>query len=169
MTDRMKWLKGWLKLRHYDIGSSRKSFIFTYYCTLLVLYPQKLARQMVLTMNSRLVEPLDDYAVKSIIRTVNVNHGYRQQNSTIVDTLGITAAEVDALRIGHNLKEIAEREQRQHDRLARDEKIIEKYMSGYRTSEIADVLPDISTRTIERVIQEHARQKKLDRNTRMAV
>ena len=165
MTDRMKWLKGWLRKRNYDIGDKRKDFIFFYYCTLLGIYPAKIARQMVLTINSRFVEPLDEYAVNSIIRTVNTNHGYRQQNNTIVDTLGITTAEVEALRIGHNLKEIAEREQRQHDRLARDEQIIEKYMSGYRTSEIADVLPDISTRTIERVIQEHARQKKLSRNT----
>lgn len=165
MADRMKWLNEWLRERNYDIGSNRRDFIFFYYCTLRVLYGAKDSRRMTLEINQRFIEPLDEYAVNSIIRTVNSKHGYKQQNRTIIDTLGITPAEVETLRIGHNLAERAAREQRRADRHARDEQIIVEYLSGYRTAQIAAVRPDVSQRTIERVLQEQAHARKEQRNT----
>ena len=119
MADRLKWLNGWLRQRNYDIGDKRKSFIFFYYCALLPLYTPKEARGMTLEVNSRFAEPLDEYAINSIVRTVNSKRGYMQKNRTIIDTLGITPAEVEALQIGHNMAEQAEREQRRTQRQAR--------------------------------------------------
>ena len=164
MADRMKWLKGWLKQRIYDIGNNRRDFAFFYYCTLLGLYPQPLAQKMVLTMNKRFQEPLDEYVVLSIVRTVNANHGYRQQNRTIIDTLGITSAEVEALGIGHNQEAAAQRAQRRVDRQERDDEIIKLYRSGYRIAEIAAIRPDLSQRTIERLVQAQAQEKKQNRD-----
>lgn len=164
MADRLKWLNGWLRQRNYDIGDKRKSFIFFYYCALLPLYTPKEARGMTLEVNSRFAEPLDEYAINSIVRTVNSKRGYMQKNRTIIDTLGITPAEVEALQIGHNMAEQAEREQRRTQRQARDEQILSEYKAGYRTLEIAKVRPDVSTRTIERVLAKAARQQKQDRN-----
>lgn len=165
MSDRMKWLNGWLRGRNYDISTKRKDFIFFYYCTLRVLYGSNDSRQMLLEINQRLVEPLDEYAVNSIIRTVNHKRGYRIRNSTIIDTLGITPAEIESLRIGHNLAEQAAREQRRSDRNERDEQIIKMFQDGYRTAQIAAVRTDVSPRTIERVIKEQSRAKKQERNS----
>ena len=139
MADRLKWLNGWLRQRDYDIGDKRKSFIFFYYCTLLTLYTLKEAQMMTLDVNGRFVEPLDEYAVNSIVRTVNSKRGYMQKNRTIIDTLGITPAEAEALRIGHSLVEQVQRELRRTERKMRNKQILDEYMSGYRTSEIADV------------------------------
>ena len=55
MSDRMKWLNGWLRGRNYDIGTKRKDFIFFYYCTLRVLYGANDCRHMLLEINQRLV------------------------------------------------------------------------------------------------------------------
>ena len=164
MADRLKWLNGWLRQRDYDIGDKRKSFIFFYYCALLPLYTPKEARAMTLEVNNRFAAPLDEYAVNSIVRTVNSKRGYMQKNRTIIDTLGITPVEVEALRIGHNLEEQAQRERRRTERNERNKQILDEYMSGYRTSEIADVRPDISSRTIERVLAGAAHQRKQERN-----
>ena len=164
MADRMKWLNGWLRMRGYDIGSNRKDFLFFYYCTLWVIYGAADAKRLTLELNDRFTKPLSQDTVKSIVRTVNSNHGYQHKNRTIIDTLGITEAEVESLRIGHNMKEQAEREQRRLEHQARDKEILEKYMSGYRIAEIAAIQPDISQRTIERKLQELAKQKKQERN-----
>ena len=164
MADRMKWLNGWLRQRGYDIGDKRKDFIFFYYCTLLPLYSPSQARQLALDVNGRFIEPLGTDAVNSIIRTVNAKRGYAQKNATIIRVLGITQAEVEALQIGHNMMEQAEREQRRNERQARNDQILKDYMSGYRTTDISAVRPDISTRTIERVLADAARQRKQERN-----
>lgn len=164
MADRLKWLNAWLRGCSYDIGDKRRDFIFFYYCTLLPMYSPQRARELTLEVNSRLAEPLDDYAVNSTIRTVNKKRGYMQKNRTIIDVLGITPAEVETLRIGHNLAEQAAREQRRIDRLARDEQIITLYKSGYRITEISVIRPDISKRTIERVIAKASKQQKQDRD-----
>lgn len=164
MVDRMKWLNGWLRMRGYDIGSNRRDFIFFYYCTLWVLYGPQDARRLTQELNERLVEPLNADIVNSIIRTVNCKRGYQLKNTTIIESLGITTAEVETLRIGHNLIAKAEREQRQVDRLAEIEQIIDMYLRGYRTAEIAAVRTTLSQRSIERIVQEYAQKKKQDRN-----
>ena len=164
MADRMKWLNGWLRMRSYDIRQERKDFIFFYYCTLWVLYGAQDARRLTHELNDRLAEPLGLDQIDSIIRTVNSNHGYMLKNSTIIETLGITTAEVEALRIGHNLAAQAKREQSRTNREAEHEQIIDMYNRGYRISEIADIRTTFSQRTIERVVEEYARRKKQSRN-----
>lgn len=164
MTDRMNWLKSWAQKRNYDIGDKRRDFIFIYYSTLRVIYPPKIAQQMVLNINQRFVQPLEENVIGSTIRTVNATGGYRLQNQTIINTLGITPAEVDALRIGHNLREQSERTQRKLDRLAQEEQIIALYQKGKRLADMAADFPELSQRTIERIVQKHAKEKKLERD-----
>ena len=164
MTDRKNWLKLWLRNRSYNIGASRKDFIFIYYCTLYAIYTPKQARRMASAINQRFIDPLAEEAVSSTIRTVNATGGYWLTNKTIIDTLGITPAEQERLRIGHNLKEKTARTQRLFERLIREEEIIKLYDEGKRIVDIALAYPALSQRTIERVIQEHAKEKKQERD-----
>ena len=164
LTDRINWLKGWLRIRGYDIGDKRQDFIFVYYCTTKSRYDPKTAKMMVGNINQGFTEPLPNDIVQSTIRTVDAAGGYRLSNQTIIDTLGITPAEVDELRIGHNLKEKAARTQRQLDRYIQDEEIIQQYDEGKRIVDIAAAFPALSKRTIERIVQAHAEKKKQERN-----
>ena len=101
MTDRINWLKGWLRIRHYDIGDKRQDFIFVYYYTTKSRYDPKTAKMMVNNANQGFTDPLSSDIVQSTIRAVDAAGGYRLTNQTIIDTLHITPAEVDELRIGH--------------------------------------------------------------------
>lgn len=164
MTDRINWLKGWLRIRDYDIGEKRQDFIFVYYCTTKSRYDPKTAKMMVNNANQGFTKPLPNDIVQSTIRAVDAAGGYRLTNQTIIDTLGITPAEVDELRIGHNLKEKAARTQRQLDRFIKDEEIIKQYEDGKRIVDIAAAFPTLSKRTIERIVQAHAAKKKQERD-----
>lgn len=164
MTDRKNWLKSLLQKRSNDLGAKRRDFIFIYYCTLHAIYTPTQARKMVLNINNRFTEPLAENIINSTIRTVNATGGYKLTNKTIIDTLGITPAEEDALRIGHNLKEKAARTLRQFDRVIQDSEIITLYNEGKRIIDIAAAYPAFSQRTIERIIQQYATEKKLERD-----
>lgn len=164
MTDRKNWLKSWSRIRDYDLGAKRRDFIFFYYCTLRVLYTPKQARKMTMEVNQRLAEPLAVEIISSTIRTVNAAGGYRLTNRTIIDTLGITSAEVDKLRIGHNLKEEAARTQRRINRIGQEKLIVALYDDGNRIINIAAMFPHISQRTIERILQPYAEEKKRERD-----
>ena len=164
MTDRKNWLKSWSRIRDYDLGAKRRDFIFFYYCTLRVLHTPKQARKMTMEINQRFTEPLAEEIVSSTIRTVNAVGGYRLTNQTIIDTLGITPAEVDTLRIGHNLKEAAALEQRNIDRKGQKKLITALYDDGNRIVDIAAMLPHISQRKIERIVKPYAEKKKRERD-----
>ena len=163
-TDRKKWLQSWLRNRSYDIGAKRRDYIFIYYSTLCVIHTHTQARQIVTNTNSRFTEPLDADVVNSIIRTVNAAGGYKLTNRTIIDTLGITSAEVESLRIGHNLQERAARTQRQLGRIAQSNHIKELYNEGKTITELTALFPLVSKSTIERIIQPLATEKKTERN-----
>ena len=164
MTDRKKWLKAWLRNRNYNIGDKRKDFIFVYYCTLSVLHTPKQARKMIIEINQQFTDPLLDSIISTTIYKVNKAGGYRLSNKTIVDTLAITPAEVDELRIGHNLKEKEARTERLFDRLAQDEQILAMYNEGKRIVDIVEIFPHTSKSTIERIVKEYAKKKKLERD-----
>lgn len=164
MTDRKNWLKAWARTRDHDLGAKRRDFIFFYYCTLRVLYTHTQARKMTMEINQRLIEPLAEEIVSSTIRTVNAAGGYRLTNRTIIDTLGITPAEVDKLRIGHNLKEEAARTQRRIERIGQKKLIVALFDDGNRIVDIAAMFPHISQRKIERIVKPYAEEKKRGRD-----
>ena len=165
MTDRKKWLKAWLRNRNYNIGDKRKDFIFVYYCTLSVLHTPKQARKMTTEINQQFTDPLLDSIISTTIYKVNKAGGYRLTNQTIIDMLAITPAEEDELRIGHNLKKKEARTQRQLDSLIQYEEIIKRYDEGRRIVDIAaDFSLNISKRSVERVLQQHAKEKKQERD-----
>lgn len=163
-TDRKKWLQSWLRIRSYDIGAKRRDYVFIYYATLCVIHTHTQARQIVMNANGRFAEPLDADVINSIIRTVNAAGGYKLTNQTIIDTLGITPAEVEQLRIGHNLKEKAARTRRQIDRIAQIDQLVELYNEGKTITELTAMFPLVSKSTIERIIQPLAKRKKQERN-----
>ena len=164
MMDRQKWLKSLIRTRSNDLGAKRRDFLFIYYCTLYTIYTPTQARKMVLNINNRFTEPLTEDIINSTIRTVNAVGGYKLTNQTIIDTLSITPAEVEKLRIGHNLKEKAARIQRQLDHITQDEKIIALYNEGNRIVDISAMFPHISQRSIERIVQPYAEEKKRERD-----
>ncbi len=164
MTDRKNWLKALIRKRSNDLGAKQRDFVFIYYCTLHAIYTPTQARKMVLNINTRFTEPLEEDIINSTIRTVNAAGGYRLTNQYIIDTLAITPAEVDELHIGHNLKEKEARIQRQLTRLSQDEQIIQLYQEGKRIVDIAAAFPALSQRTIERTVQRYAKQKKRERD-----
>lgn len=163
MTDRKKWLKALVRKRNNDLGAYRRDFIFIYYCTLCVLHTRTQAHKIIMELNSRFIEPLQEDVIHSTIRTVNAAGGYKLTNQTIIDTLGITPAEVEELRIGHNLKEKAARTQRQLDRLTQAEQVIALYDEGKQITELAALFPTLSKSTIERIIKPYATAKKQER------
>jgi len=164
MTDRKNWLKAWSRIRDYDLGAKRRDFIFIYYCTLRALHTPTQARKIIVEFNMRLVEPLAEEIVSSTVRTVNAAGGYRLTNQTIIDMLGITPAEVDTLRIGHNIKEAAARTQRQIDRIGEAKLIAALYDDGNRIVDIAAMFPHISQRKVERIVKPLAEEKKRKRD-----
>ncbi len=164
MTDRKNWLKSWSRLRDYDLGAKRRDFIFIYYCTLCVLHTRKQAREIIMETNQRFTEPLAVETINSTIRTVNAAGGYRLTNQTIIDTLGITPAEVYKLKIGHNLKAKAARMQRQIDRIGLDKLIAALYDDGNRIVDIVKMFPHLSKSTIERIVKVQAQAKKRERD-----
>ena len=164
MTDRKNWLKALLRKRNNDLEAYRRDFIFIYYCTLCVLHTHTQARKIIMEINSRFTEPLQEDIINSTIHTVNAAGGYRLTNQTIIDTLAITPAEVDELRIGHNLKEKEARTQRQLARLTQAEQIITLYDEGKSITELATIYSTLSKRTIERIIKPHAEEKKRERD-----
>ena len=165
MTDRKNWLKAWSRIRDYDLGAKRRDFIFIYYCTLRVLHTPTQARKIIMEFNMRLAEPLAEEIISSTVRTVNAAGGYWLTNQTIIDMLGITPAEVDTLRIGHNIKEAAARTQRQIDRIGEAKLIAALYDDGSRIVDIAAMFPHISQRKIERIVKPLAEEKKRKRDS----
>lgn len=163
-TNRQNWLQSWLRHRNYDIGAKRKDFIFVYYSTLCVIYSPTQAQKIVLKANSRFLQPLGEDTLKSIIRTVNAAGGYKLTNQCIIDKLGITPTEVEALCIGHNLKEKAARSQRKDDRKANAEQLVAQYLDGTPIHELAAMFPCFSKSTIERILQPYAATKKQGRD-----
>ena len=164
IRDRMKWMKKWLALRNYDIGNMRTRYLFIYLCTLKVLYEKELATKMIHTMNKKYVKPLDDSVVENIITKVYKRETYLFKNESIINKLGITEQEAEKLEIGHNLREKEERERRQFYNFVLCMEIIERYQAGESIKQIAESVTEFSKSKIEKLLKEHAKQRKHERN-----
>lgn len=157
MTDRLNWMKGWIRLRQYDIGSKRNDFLYLYFCTMKALYSHELSVKLLHDMNDKLAKPLAEGSLKSIARKPLRPF----TNATIIEKLGITQQEVDTLRIGHYMKEAEERVFRV---LAKDnlkKEVLQMADNGHTAKEIIAAYPDLKLRTVQRWMQKHRQQREL--------
>lgn len=167
MKDRLNWLKGWLKERDYDIGRYRNDFLYVYYSTARMIYSSRLSRDLLFHINGYFKRPLPESSIESII--TNIEHKStpsRYRNKDIISKLGITDAEVEKLRIGHNLKEVQERAMRKDMKKRRNEDIELLYGMGYTVDEIAEELaaeyPKVSKRTIRRHLAKFRKEQQTE-------
>jgi len=153
MNDRLRWLKGWIALRHYEIGEQRNDYLYILYTTMRMLYSPELAEKLLRDMNNKFPFPLAEDKLIKIIEDVEERacpNKYR--NTKIISMLGITQAEVDTLEIGRNMKEARERMLRQMDAAALIDQIEKMYKAGKTAAQIAEEIPQRSKRTIQRDI-----------------
>ncbi len=159
MKDRINWLKGWLKERDYDIKDERNDFLYIYYSTMRMIYSPRLSRDLLHHINVQFKKALPESSIDTIISNVDKKHvPSRYRNQDIVCKLGITQNEVEKLRIGHNQKEILERERRKEIKKQRNEDIELLYAMDYTIEEIAAEHPEISKRTIQRHVAKFRKQ-----------
>lgn len=157
MTDRLKWMKGWVRLRQYDIGCKRNDFLYLYFCTMKALYSYGLAVKLLYDMNGKLTQPLSEDSLKSIARKPLRLF----TNQAIIEKLGITPQEEDALRIGHYMKEATEREFRLAAKDKLKEKVLQMADNGHTAKEIIAAHPEISLRTAQRWMQKYRQRREL--------
>ena len=163
MKDRLNWLEGWLKERNYNIGRYRNDFLYVYYSTSRVIYPLRHSRDLLHHINGQFKRPLPESSIESII--TNIEHKRtpsRYRNKDIISKFGITDAEVEKLRIGHNLTEVQERAMRKATKKLRNNDIELLYGIGYTVDEIAAEHPEISKRTIQRHLAKFRKEQQTE-------
>lgn len=156
MLDRRDWLKKWIKLREYDVGSKANDFLFCYHCTNRALYSPELSWKLLLDMNEQLVQSLP---IEKLIK-INQWKLIWLTNESIIQRLAITKQEVRALQIGHNKQEKIARDKRKFDDLILYCEIEKKYEQGMKTAEIANEFAEtISKRTVQRTLAKIREEK----------
>lgn len=162
MNDRLRWLKGWVALRNYEIGQKRSDFLYIYYSTMRMLYSQELSAKLLQDMNDKFSFPIAADKLAEIIEDVEkLACPNKYKNSTIVSKLGIKMAEIDTLGIGRNMKEARERELRQMDAAALICKIEQMYAAGKTAAQIAAEIPQRSKRSIQRDIAKYKERERV--------
>lgn len=171
MNDRLRWLKGWIALRSYEIDQRRNEFLYIYYSTMRMLYSQELSVKRLQDMNDRFPFPLAVDKLAKIIKDVeDLACPNKYKNSTIISRLGITKAEIDTLEIGKNMKEARERMLRQMDAAILIDRIEKMYEAGKTAAQIAEEIPQRSKRSIQRDIANYRerKRKKTDERKKLA-
>lgn len=157
MGDREKWLSKWLKGRNYTLDSRdrRRTFLHIYFFTVKAAYGDEWAAYLTRKRNSSLVNPIDTASLDGSIRVWSMpTYIYNKYtNERIIQLLGITDAEVEDLRIGHNKKEKEARKERNIQRRERNAEILILRADGLTQKEIANKL-SISISTVKRVIRD---------------
>lgn len=151
MLDRRKWLKEWIELRNYDIGTRTEQFLECYHYTNRVLYSPDLSQILLCRMNEQMVDPLSEDQLSKI----EASKVLKPTNQKIILWLGITDEEKEQLKIGHNMIEKEERTNRQLEAAMVVLEIENLYKAGCSIVEISKKFPDISKRTIQRYISEY--------------
>lgn len=162
MNDRLRWLKGWIALRNYDIGDKRNEFLYIFYATMRTLYSQELSAKLLQNMNNKLLFPIAADKLAKIIEDIEeLACPNKYRNSTIISKLGIKMTEIDTLGIGRNMKEAQERELRQMDAAALICKIEQMYAAGKTAAQIAAEIPQRSKRSIQRDIAKYKERERV--------
>ncbi len=162
MKDRLRWLKGWIALRNYEIGQKRNDFLYIYYSTMRMLYSQERSAKLLQDMNDKFSFPIAADKLAEIIEDVEeLACPNKYRNSTIISKLGIKMAEIETLGIGRNMKEARERELRQMDAAALICRIEKMYAAGKTVAQIAAEIPQRSKRSIQRDIAKYKERERI--------
>lgn len=170
MNDRLRWLKGWIALRNYEIGQKRNEFLYIYYSTMRTLYSQERSVKLLQDMNDKFPFPIAADKLAEIIEDVEaLAYPNKYKNSTIISKLGIKMVEIDTLGVGRNMKKARERELRQMDAAALIDCIEKMYAAGKTAAQIAAEIPQRSKRSIQRDIARYKeRVRAIEEEKRLA-
>ena len=106
ITNRLRWLKGWIAMRNYEIGEKRNDYLYILYTTMRTLYSPEISGTQLRDMNNKFSFPIAEDKLVKIIEDVEKRaYPNKYRNEKIISMLGITQAEVDSLGIGRNMKE----------------------------------------------------------------
>ena len=153
ITNRLRWLKGWIAMRNYEIGEKRNDYLYILYTTMRTLYSSEFAGKQLRDMNNKFSFPIAEDKLVKIIEDVEKRaYPNKYRNEKIISMLGITQAEVDSLGIGRNMKEARERMLRKMDAAILIDKIEKMYAAGKTAAQIAAEIPQRSKRSIQRDI-----------------
>lgn len=163
MRDRFNWLKAWCKLRQYDLGCYRNEYLYIYYTTARTLWSFQVSKDLLYHMNNQLLRPLEESSLNRIVHDVKEREKpICLKNQDIINRLEITESEAEILRIGHNLKAIAERKKRKMEKEFRRADIEMLYWLGYTLEQIQAEHPEISKRTIRRYLAEYRKNTRTE-------
>lgn len=169
MYDRMKWMAKWLKVRNYDLTEDDlKEYLYINYNAARSVWPFQYAAKKVCCLNQKAMKPLGNTAILNLIEKAEKHKNpQRYCNKTIINKLAITAEEVAALGIGHNMQEAADRRMRRFQREATKRKVKALFQQGKTTKEIAALMPELTKSTINRIVKSLREQQQEDFTTRI--
>jgi hypothetical protein len=168
LVSRLRKVRDLQEYRHFSCVGSRDNLCFVFYNTATQIYGPARARQLLSAFNARFVAPLPDKDLDQIARTVDnvvIKYGvhagergfYPLSAQTVVEKLGLTADEVEALRFFDSKRRedrAAARLQTRRRREARNAKIIELYESGSMTQAAVAKAVGCSLRTVSSVLND---------------
>lgn len=163
MRDRYNWLKGLAKLRNYNFNGRENDYLFVLYSTMRSVFSPELSNVLLSLCNGSLAYPRSDDAIAKIIEhTKNRDRPCKYHNEDIVSKLKITEQEIATLQIGHNKKVVEERKIRASQKESVQTWVKAYYGMGYTTAEIAQELPSVSKRTIQRYLAKNRKEQALE-------
>ena len=163
MRDRYNWLKGLAKLRNYNFNGRENDFLFVLYSTMRSIFSPERSNALLSLSNGGLAYPRSDDAISKIIEhTERRNRPCMYRNEDIISKLKITEQEIAVLQIGHNKKVVEERKIRANQKESVQTWVKAYYGMGYTTAEIAQELPSVSKRTIQRYLAKIRKEQALE-------
>lgn len=159
LATRLEQLEQLQTLRGANCAGCREQMLFIAYSALKQLDPGSAVLRLQ-EMNSKFLDPLPQAEVDHIVAetdsSVGIDHSgyYKLPNAYVIDTLGLTDAEIKTLGIGQGLKRAADRKAARNRKKEKREKIVELLMQADTLTykEIAEAA-GVSRRTVCTVAQ----------------
>lgn len=159
MHHRIAWLKQWLKMRNYDIGEKRMSFLCICYCTFRAIQEQTEAAPMLVEINNTLLNPFPlEKLQKHILSKIDRNGILRYSNQTIKKALGITDEEYAALDPDKNKRRLKEIDERRLEKKSQELRMIQLHNNGLTAKQIAAEV-GVSIKTVRRRIADNRKRE----------
>lgn len=154
LTTRLEQLEKLQKMRGADCEGCREQMLFIAYSA-LVQVDRSTAAVRLQEINERFTDPLLqaelDHIIQETDQSVGMDHKgfYKLSNAYVVDTLGLTDAEIKTIGIGQGLKRAADRKAARNRKKEKREKIVELLMQADTLTyeEIAEAA-GVSRRTV---------------------
>ena len=152
LTIRLEQLEKLQEMRRADCEGCREQMLFIAYSA-LVQIDWSTAAVRLQEMNERFVEPLPqaelDHIIQETDQSVGIDHKgyYKLSNAYVVDTLGLTDAEIKTLGIGQGLKRATDRKVARDKKMETRKKVVELLADSLTYDEIAEAA-GVSRRTV---------------------